>query len=298
MAIKHLFKYAEKQRDKLMREQQREIRALYRRAYDSINNSSKQLYRTNETLKSVYLSTLKRELINNMDNVDKQTEHIIKNNMDKMVSNVLESNQVYLSGLGYKSTINTQGMKHTVVESILTGSIYEKTYTLSSSIWGNNKQRIKEIEKIIARGIMENKSVDQIAQMLTRYVNPNVRDGSKIDYNAQRLARTTIQHAYQQAYIQATIHNPFIEAYKWITAGDHIVCPLCIERETEDKYGLGEGVFPKDKIPLDHPNGRCTIEAVVTKSDKEIAEDIADWYLGEGDPDMNEALDEFAKSLE
>ena len=244
-----------------------------------------------------------------MKNVDKQTEGTITNNMNTMVDLVLQNNKTYLSGLGYTSYINNPAMRQKVVENIMTGKLYNGQWTLSSAIWGDNQKKLSEINTIISKGIIEGKSIYQIAKSLEKYVNPSARKqwdwsrmfpGSRkqIDYNAQRLARTTLNHAYQQAFVEATYYNPFIDAYRWVTSGGEHVCPLCIQRETEDKYGLGAGIFPKDELPLDHPNGMCSVEVVVTMSDQEIQNAITDWYYGEGDEGMNEALDIFAEHLQ
>lgn len=310
--ILDLFKFSERRRNRLIHRQEREIRSLYKESYKEISRSLKQIEKINSessVLKKVYLTSVQKEIESSMVNVDKQTETTITNNMNVMVDLVLQNNKTYLSGLGYTSYINNSAMRQRVVENIMSGKLYGGKYGLSSAIWGDNQKKIMEIEKIISKGIIEGKSIYQIAQSLEKYVNPSARkqwDWSKmfpgsrkqIDYNAQRLARTTLNHAYQQAFVEATYYNPFITAYKWVTSGGEHVCPLCIERETEDKYGLGAGVFPKDELPLDHPNGMCSVEVVVTMSDQEIQDAITDWYYGMGDEDMNEALDIFAEHLQ
>lgn len=308
MAKRNPFKYSEKQRNKIIKEQDKQIKSVYRDGYNNVREYFKSISNRNpqsEYIQKIYLKDIKREMSEIMTVIDRSTERIVNTNVDKMVKVVLENNQQYLTGLGYKDMINTRGMRNKAVESILNGSIYKnQSWNLSSAIWGDNKTRIKEINKIIAKGMMENKNVNQIAKDLQKYVNPSMRNAikipgvrGKIDYNALRLARTTIQHAYQKAFVDSTILNPFIDAYRWVTAGTGNVCGLCIERETDDKFGLGAGIFPKDQLPLDHPNGQCTFDVVVTMTDEEIADAIADWYLGEGDETMNRKIDEFVKSL-
>lgn len=101
----------------------------------------------------------------------------------------------------------------------------------------------------------------------------------RVDYNALRLSRTMTSHAYQQSFERVNRNDPFVIGYKWLTSNFHSrICPLCLERAETDQYGLGVGVFPKDELPLDHPNGMCTFEAVMPDSMEEIAERIARWY--------------------
>ena len=148
----------------------------------------------------------------------------------------------------------------------------------------------------------------EVAKDLEAYVNPSARKtyrwardypGSTkvIDYNASRLARTMMSHAYQEAFERSTEKDPWVDAYKWNTSANHRVCPLCIGRAENDEYGLGEGVYPKGEVPLDHPNGQCFLTIVQTKSTNDIVNDIANWYNGTGDPKMNSKIDEFAQSL-
>ena len=76
----------------------------------------------------------------------------------------------------------------------------------------------------------------------------------QVDYNAQRLARTLVQHAYQQSIVEVTLNNPFITSYMWISNGSR-ACEKCIE--------MDGNIYEKDQLPLDHPNGMCIIEMVV-----------------------------------
>ena len=101
----------------------------------------------------------------------------------------------------------------------------------------------------------------------------------KIDYNALRLARTMISHAYQQSFENVNRNDPFVVGYRWLTSNFHgRVCEICRERSETDQFGLGVGVFPKDQLPLDHPNGMCTFEAVISDSMTDIARKIGQWY--------------------
>lgn len=305
------FKQAQGDRVRIVNEQKREIKKAYQEACDELRKQIRWLEGKNDvssTVRRRYLDNLLKDAEKGMQSVDKKTERIVRGNMDKMVSKVMQNNQMFINGLGFQGYINDPALKTNAINRILSGKLYGGKWTLSSAIWGDNKQKVAEMNKIIAKGIMLNKGTYDIAKDLERYVNPSARKdfewskmfpGSrrKIDYNAQRLARTMVSHAYQESFVAMTKNNPFIEGYKWITSGSDRVCPICIDRAETDHYGLGEGIFPKDALPLDHPNGMCTFEVVMTMSEKEISEALADWYLGEGDPDMNEKINKFVKDL-
>ena len=309
--MKNTFESSERKRKEIVDQQKRDIKKLYKEVHDEFKKEIKRLERNRDTkslLKSNYLKSLKNELNGYMKSVDMKTERMVKENMNTIVNSVVRNNQSFIYNLGFDIHTNNSMIKRNVVERILTGTIYDGKWNLSSAIWGDTEKKKQEINKIIAKGVLRNKGVYDIAKDLERYVNPNARKdydwsamfpGSrkKVDYNAQRLARTMISHAYEEAFVEVTKDNPFIESYRWLTSCGHNVCALCIDRETTDKFGLGPGIFPKSRLPLDHPNGMCTFELIITMSDKEIADAIADWYLGEGDKIMNEKIDIFINNL-
>lgn len=307
----NLFAYSQVRRSRIVRQQQKQIKKAYEEALKEITKSVDKLYGKNDvssSMRRVYLNKLKDDIKNQMDIVDGKTETIIKDNIGLMAEEVAKNTQMYNSKIGLNAIVNSTSLRHRVVTNIVTGKVYDSKFTLSSSIWGDNKRRLNEINRIIARDILQNKGVYDIAKDLERFVNPKARKdydwskmfpGSrrKIDYNAQRLARTMVSHAYQQAFVEATINNPFVSAYRWMTSGSDRVCPICIDRESTDQFGLGPGIFPKDRLPLDHPNGMCTFECVMAMSDEEVGEAIADWYLGEGDETMNDMIDRYVNDL-
>lgn len=94
----------------------------------------------------------------------------------------------------------------------------------------------------------------------------------KVDYNAQRLARTLVAHAYQQNVVRQAQANPFASGVKWEASGGERMCEICEERDGK--------VFPVDDVPLDHPNGMCTF-TVETPSMMEMSDILADWVNGE-----------------
>lgn len=118
----------------------------------------------------------------------------------------------------------------------------------------------------------------------------------KVDYNAQRLARTMVSHAYQQSFMAVNKNDPFVIGYRWLTSNFHgRVCSICEGYANDDSYEMGPGIFPKDALPLDHPNGMCTFEAVLSDDLDVITDRIADWY--EAEPGTYPELDEFAKEF-
>ena len=183
-----------------------------------------------------------------------------------------------------------------VVRAVATGQIYEGKWSLSRAIWKNTRRTQKDVQSVIAQGIAQNKSTYDIAKDLEKYVDPSAKKdwdwskvypgtAKKVDYSAQRLARTMVSHAYQQSFVRTTQKNPFVTKYKWVSAGGARTCEICAARDGVE--------YSKTDLPLDHPNGMCTFIAVIEDSMTDIADRIADWALGGSDPE----LDTFARTL-
>lgn len=305
------FRNAEGRRVKLSNVQRRQIRRLYQEVAEEIARAAKKL-EGRENISSVmrkeYLEKLTKQIEERIVSLNRQVEETIRKNMLDVAKAVVENNVDNLKEIGIFLSQAYFYVPEEVVEEVASGLIYKGRWNLSKAIWGDSEQTIRDLHTIVAKGIAENKSAYDIAKDLEKYVDPNARKtwewskvypGTKkvIDYNAQRLARTMVSHAYEESFVRVTKNNPYADAYKWLRSNSDRVCPICRDRAEKDKYGLGAGVFPKDKLPLDHPNGMCTFRIVRSKSYKAIANELADWVHGKGDPRTNAKLDKFAKDL-
>lgn len=181
-----------------------------------------------------------------------------------------------------------------VAEELMNGRIYQGFAGLSERLWNYQREYERDIQTIINRGIIRHQSAYDLAKDLEAYLKPGaakpwnwgiVYPGTKrvVDYNAQRLARTAVTHAYQLSLQRATQDNPFVEGYRWHSSNGGRVCPLCAARDGQ--------VFPKDSLPLDHPNGMCVVTAEIPKSYREIGEELGAWARGENrDPALDRWL--------
>ena len=299
---------AEKTRAKLTVAQEQHIRKLYREALKEVENWSKELERkenVSSILRRQYLDQMEKDLSDGIEKIGKDIESVITQNISSVSTAVVKSANNVLNDFGVNIATAYSFVPADVVQAITMGKIYDGDWTLSKAIWSNTKKTQQDIHDIIAKGVLENKSSFEIAKELEKYVNPTaakpwdwgkVYPGvrKKVDYNAQRLARTLVSHAYQQSFVRTTKDNPFFEGYKWLTANNHRVCPLC-QGYAEDIHadGLPAGVFLKDDIPLDHPNGQCTLSVYTEQSTDDIVDSLLNWAHGE----ENEEIDKFAESL-
>lgn len=301
-ANKLIFKNAEIARDSITASQQKQIRKLYTDWANDISKKALSLSR-----KDTYSSEVASRQMRELENQLKQTSHqmsndlyrIIKNNIFLVSDEVIKCNNEWLSSMGFSEKGIEAAFSYVpddIVNKLITGQIYESGWSLSKSIWGDNEKVLKDVYSIVAKGMAENKPIYEIAKDLEKYVNPSKRlpwnlttkDGVKIfkksvDYNAQRLARTLVQHGYQQSFIESTRKNPFVTSYIWEANGSR-VCPLCQDRDGQK--------FAKDELPLDHPNGMCTM---VPDIDDDFVDGLANWFNSPAGtyPD----IDEFASSL-
>lgn len=291
------FKRAEQIRLELTAQQQKEIRDLYQSVADDIADRLSVPKRVpSDALRQWYLRDLQKQVNTALEEAGKTTESTIRSNAEKVAQGVVDCNADWLKSVGMPVGSAFSWVPTDIVTSVATGQIYEGPWSLSGAIWADVQAQQRDIQTIIARGIAENKSAFDIAKDLEKYVDPSAVkpwDWSKvypgvrrqIDYSAQRLARTMVSHAYQQAFVRTTQKNPFVTKYKWEASNSDRMCELCQERDGK--------LFSKDDLPLDHPNGMCTFTAVIEDSMDQIADRLVEWVNGADDSE----LDDWARDL-
>jgi len=80
----------------------------------------------------------------------------------------------------------------------------------------------------------------------------------KSKYIARRIARTEQARASTEAYILMTQNDDDLQYYKWNLDASHKILDICDVNAGAD-FGLGRGVYPKDKLPSlpAHPHCIC-----------------------------------------
>lgn len=298
-----LMKDAEEARDSITKNQQKEIKKLYSDWAKEVGERAE--YFKNKTTPSSVLAEqqlriLQNQMVQTSRQVSNELNNKIVNNMYLVSESVVKSNSRWLKSLGFtnldKISAAFTNVPDQQVRRLITGQVYQSGWSLSKAIWSDNEKSLKDIYGIVASGMAQNRPIYEIAKNLEAYVNPNrkldwnltMEDGRRIykksvDYNAQRLARTLVQHSYQASFVAVTKDNPLITSYRWIANGSR-VCPLCMEMDGR--------IFEKDNLPLDHPNGMCTMEPVI---DDNYLDRLANWVA---DPEGSDPeLDKFAKNF-
>ena len=289
---------AEKLRDRLTKEQEQEIANTYKQVADKVKKKLKSIPNNGtatSALKKQQLQQLKKlldsEYKSMRDKIGKQIEQKAKETTQGPINAAKE----FAKKLGFvKLEGSYASVPNDVISSIVTGQVYDGDWSLSSALWKDVQHKQKDINKVIADGVSMNKSAFDIAKDLEEYVDPKAKKSwdwkkvypgvsSKIDYSAQRLARTMPAHAYQQS-LEATVkNNPFIDGYIRHSGTGKQTCEIC--RERDGKF------FAKGKLPMDHPNGRCTF---ITKGQSmmDISDRLADWVNGKSDKGIDKYMED------
>lgn len=299
-----IFKDAEQARDAILASQKQEIAALYNQWADEIGELAK--HYAHQSNASAWVSErqmreLERMLRETSQQVSNEVYNKIVTNIYTVSTEVVQANNEWLKQLGFDYggiTAAFSNVPNVVLQNLITGQIYDSGWSLSARIWGDNETTLKDIYSIVAKGWAENKSTYDIAKQLEKYVRPEAAkpwnlkapDGvriykSKVDYNAQRLARTLVQHGYQQSFVTTTKYNPFVLDYIWCSNGSR-VCQLCQDRDGQH--------YKKDELPLDHPNGMCTMIPNTVSTDQ-LVDQLVDW-VHQPDGTYPE-IDQFASKL-
>lgn len=297
------FENAEAIRDQVTLEQQKQITSLYEQWADELDERADWLAKHSTSWSSGVQRTqydmLKRQMQQTSHQVSNGVYTLTKDGMFKVADAVVKDSVDWMSSFGFSGKGLDAAFEYvpaSVVNSLVTGSVYGNagSWSLSKAIWSDNEKALRDVYQIMAGGLAKNMSVEEIARDLKAYVSPNVAFDwqgptglkiykHKVDYNAQRLARTLTQHTYQQSMVAVAKDNPFIEEFVWVANGSR-VCPICADRDGTH--------YKKDKLPLDHPNGMCVMEPVIAD---DMVDKLADWVNSE-DGKYPE-IDEFSKKF-
>lgn len=281
-------------RMQITKEQEVEISKLYRQTYLGLKKEMEKLSHsgtTSESLRKTYLNKLVKQLKEAYQSIGEGLEKQIQKGMMDTAQAVVDNNSDWLKKAGLKVEGAYSYVPQDIVSLLSSGKLYGEGWSLSKAIWGDSQKKAHDIDRVVAAGVASNKPAYEIAKDLEQYVNPDAKKGwewskvypgtsKKVDYNAQRLARTMVSHAYQQSLLATTKYNPFVTGYKWRSAHSfRRTCKICNERDGN--------LYSADDLPLDHPNGMCTFLVELEGSLEDVANRLGDWANGAKDPELD-----------
>ena len=102
----------------------------------------------------------------------------------------------------------------------------------------------------------------QSSEALDRAVHVAIEENSR--YLADRIARTEMSRAWGDGFFAKYLDDDNVVAFKWRLNSRHPIYDICDIHAHVDCYGLGKGVYPKDKFPVRpaHPHCMCLITPV------------------------------------
>jgi hypothetical protein len=291
-----------KELSKLFIEEQKEIAKIYKNAIKEIAKDIKKTHgkkTASEQIKLWWRKIYKKELEKMEKQINEQIEEQIKKGMKKAVAIGVEPTKEVMKKIMKEFNIKIKeelfDIQNSVINDIIKGDLYIDKKTLSERIWKFGKINNKNIQDIIAEGLLQQKSAVELADDLEEFVKPSAKRttnwgksyphlrNKNVDYNAMRLARTATIHAYQTATIQSATMNPFVNKIEWNSMLSHRTCPICVERHRK--------LYNIDEVPLDHPNGMCCMLPYMSKNMDQVVNELRDWLHGK----ENKKLDNWYK---
>ena len=86
----------------------------------------------------------------------------------------------------------------------------------------------------------------------------------KARYHAIVIARTEAQNAFLAGHVDRIQDVPWVRGVKWNLSASHRTNCECEVLATQDLYGMGPGIYPKDRVPeRPHPNCFCYVTDVL-----------------------------------
>lgn len=269
------------------KETQKKIAKLYMDVAKSVEQEMASLPeqgKVSETLRKEYLYNYSKQLQNEIKRLQSSISEATTQGMYGAAEAVVNTNNEFMNQAGLKVEGAFSYVPTQVIESLVSGKVYKGDWSFSKALWQNTKKTQRDIQTVVARGLAEQKPTYDIAKDLEKYLNPSAKKewdwskvypgtNKKVDYNAQRLARTLIQHSYQLSYRRVVADNPFVEGTIWHSAFSSRSCELCMERDGT--------IYEKGSEPLDHPQGLCYLEAYIPKSMEQIADELIAWENNE-----------------
>ena len=281
----------------LTKEQEKQIGKIYLKAFKDIEKKLEKCtdnkYR--ERLLRAYQTQIYEELyLLIKQGIIKVTDDILNIQKESMIQLLEETfeNQTKLVDGKHKLQAIVDITNKKLVQQMVKGEIYYNGRGLDKMLWDVSKCAGDKLNLAITSCIAEGMGAAEMSQNLKEFatgghhtwsrnkIREKLGDGyarrysGGLDYEALRLARTTLTHQAQLSTLSSSMINPYMDGVIWHSehqAGR--TCQLCLDRNGTK--------FKLDNVPLDHPNGMCWLEPTYSMTPEEIAKDMKAWGNGE-----------------
>ena len=283
----------------LTKEQEKQIGKIYLKAFKDIGKKLEKCTDNKymERLLRAYQTQIYDELYPLIEQgIIEVTDAILniqRESMTELLQEVLDNQTEIVDGK-HKLQVIVDITNRRLVDQMVKGKIYYNGRGLDKMLWDVAKCAGDKLNLAITSCIAEGMGAVEMSQNLKEFATGGHHTWSRnkikeklgpgyarkysggLDYEALRLARTTITHQAQLATLATSKINPYMNAVIWHS--DHQAgrtCQQCIDRNGT-KYYLN-----KESVPLDHPNGMCWLEPAYSMTPEEMAKDMKAWAAGE-----------------
>lgn len=170
------------------------------------------------------------------------------------------------SGLAEQLRIGvTRGLEGTV--DVLVTRMTQSRFDLAERIYRSELWMQGQVERLVNSALARGLTAREFAKEARHLFDPSVPGGQK--YAAMRLARTEINNAFHAISVNQMVGTPWVTGGKWHLSRSHPKSDDCDTLANEDRYGLGQGVFPSEEIPRKpHPQCFCFVTPVTLDEDE------------------------------
>lgn len=158
-------------------------------------------------------------------------------------SYIKTSNTIY-TGLDRNIKINHSLTNDKIIQGIVNAKFQGEVF--SNRVWDNKDWFVSTIYNIIAKGIYDKYSIDEMSRRISEAFSTNA-------YNSDRLASTESSRVATMAQDSLYIATGLVDTVVWSAILDDRVCTECSELDGQEFYLLDEG---RPMPPL-HPFDRC-----------------------------------------
>ncbi|AEE95298.1 hypothetical protein [Mahella australiensis] len=244
-----------------------QIQQVYKRAAEDIASDIKNV--APGTLRYNHLSSLQKALEERARTINEKTLDAIYNGIRLTTEDGTLGAQMIMQDLfkydraGVKSLFADINERAVLAVLSRTGKDGLK---LSDRIWRtgehvNNNLKVM-VEDAVARGLDSRELAKQVQQYMQpgkwtamkKETRRRLGVSSNVSYEAMRLARTEMSHAYHEATILANQSSPSYMGIIWMLSGSHPLPDVCDDYASHN----GDGFWPKgSEPPLPHPQCLC-----------------------------------------
>lgn len=149
--------------------------------------------------------------------------------------------------------------------------------TLSQRVYNSRQLLSGEVDRLVNSALARGLNAKEFAKEVTKFIRPDTPGG--VRYAAMRLSRTEINNAFHYAQTRDSAMKPWVNGQKWYLSGSHPKPDECNDFAEQNKFNLGQGVFPKGDVPnKPHPHCLCYITPETVGEDEWLRQFKAGQY--------------------